>query len=71
MGQLEEKKIIKIQHKKRNLNEVELNVNNNLNKTREKIKKSIDFPFMFLDEDYNEIHWVILLSEKNYILRRK
>ena len=26
-----------------------------MNKTREKIKKSIDFPFMFLDEDYNEI----------------
>lgn len=55
MGQLETKKLVKIQYKKKEISELELNLNNKLNITRKKLKQSIDFPFSFLDENDNEI----------------
>lgn len=61
MGQIEAKKsetnkLVKIHHKNKNLNELELNVNSKLNITRRQLKNSIDFPFIFLDDNENEIN---------------
>ena len=55
MGQIETKNLIKIHNKNKNINEIELNINQKLNQTRKKLNKSIDFPFIFLDDDFNEL----------------
>ena len=80
MGQIETKKLVKIQFKKKEINELELNPNSPLNITRKKIKKTIDFPFTFLDENFNEISEAdelsttlndILEGKKLYIKKKK
>ena len=55
-------KLIKIEYKNRNYKEIELNINNKLNIIRNELTKLICFPFVFLDEDNNEI------SEKDELL---
>ena len=55
MGQIETKNLIKIHNKNKNINEIELNINQKLNQTRKKLNKSIDFPFIFLDDDFKEL----------------
>ena len=55
MGQLEAKKFVRIQLENKKINELELNVNSNLDITRKKLKKLINFPFIFTDGENNEI----------------
>ena len=55
MGQLENKKKVKIQYNNQKINELELNANSKLDTIRKKLIKSIDFPFIFLDDNDNEI----------------
>ena len=55
-------KLIKIEYKNRNYKEIKLNINNKLNIIRNELTKLIGFPFVFLDEDNNEI------SEKDELL---
>ena len=62
MEDIETKKLIKIEYKNRNYKEIELNINNKLNIIRNELTKLIGFPFVFLDEDNNEI------SEKDELL---
>ena len=57
MIELEKKKLVKIRYKNRNLEEIELNVNNTLNTTRNELSKSIGFPFTFLNDDEKEISY--------------
>ena len=62
MDDSEALKLIKIEYKNRNYKEIELNINNKLNIIRNELTKLICFPFVFLDEDNNEI------SEKDELL---
>lgn len=47
--------LIKLDLNKRGTIKIELNVNNNLKNIRKNISKIVSFPFIFLDEDENEV----------------
>ena len=55
MWQYETKKLVRIQNNNKKLDELELNIESKLSNARRKLTNIIDFPFVFLDEENNEI----------------
>ena len=55
MGQFATKKLVRIQSDSKKLDELELNIDSKFSNTRKKLTNVIDFPFVFLDEENNEI----------------
>ena len=55
MGFKQSKIFVKIEYKNKLIKQIELYANETLSKARVILNKSIDFPFMYLDDDYNEI----------------
>ena len=50
MGQLYLPKLVRIQYNNKTIKEIEINVKSNLKIAREKLKKYINFPFVFVDD---------------------
>jgi len=79
MWQYETKKLVRIQNNNKKLDELELNIESKLSNARRKLTNIIDFPFVFLDEENNEISPKDELSNtlndilmvKNYMSKEK
>lgn len=55
MDLLQSKILVKIQYKNRKIKQIELDVNQNLKDTRLILNQYINFPFIYLDNNNNEI----------------
>ena len=79
MGQLYLPKLVRIQYNNKTIKEIEINVKSNLKIAREKLKKYINFPFVFVDDSSNEISlddeilYILddILDGKNLYIKKK